>query len=300
MRLRAVPLLAREFLDFWSDPATRFDARTGLHHHWDALDIRRPERHSVDCEETLGRSYRDVRAMAESGLDFTLMYGGGGRDSQMTRVAPVMLNSLLAQFADDLSFLCAYVGLHDQQRQFQSLAQARMTAINAQLWDEASGRYRHRHLDTGQTSCGQCFTVFTPLFAGLANDAQARRTLDSARALFRSGGIAASTLTDSPHQWDGDNGWAPAQIFAVQGLLRYGWADDARRIARNWVDALARIHHWHGQFFERIDVERGDLARREGEQYPVQQGFLWTNSSFVWMATSVLGHELRPMAAAAA
>ncbi len=52
----------------------------------------------------------------------------------------------------------------------------------------------------------------------------------------------------------------------------------------------------HAGFFERINVETLDLPVRKGHQYPVQEGFLWTNSSFVWMATEVLGHSLIPIA----
>src|SRR3546814_7128586 len=77
----------------------------------------------------------------------------------------------------------------------------------------------------------------------------------------------------SPHQWDGDNVWAPAQGMAVRGLQRYGFDAAACDIARRWVDALAAVFATHGGFFERINVTTLDLPRRKAHQYPAQQCF---------------------------
>lgn len=296
VRERAVPLLASEFIDFWSDPQSRFDARTGLHRHWDALDVKRPERYAEDDESALGKTLRDVRAMAESGMDFTALYTGPSGRNEMSGFAPVMLNALLAQFAADVAWLAGFAALADTQARFERLAADRRTAIDRHLWDEDAGRYRSLHLQSGERSQGIGFTVFAPLFAGIASPQQARRVWQAAQPLLRRGGIAGSSRFDSLHQWDGDNGWAPAQLMAVRGLQHYGFDAAARDIAQRWIDALATVFEKHGGFFERINVETLDLPVRKGHQYPVQEGFLWTNSSFVSMAAEVLGHRLIPIA----
>ena len=293
VRERAVPLLASEFLDFWSDPQTRFDAATGLHHHWDALDVKRPERYSEDEESDLGQTLRDVRAMAESGLDFTALYDGASGRNEITGYAPVMLNALLAQFAADVAALAGFAGFTEQQERFCGLAAERRMAIDRHLWDEEGGCYRNLHLKTGRHGSHIGFTVFAPLFAGIASQHQAQRVLQATQPLLRRGGVAGSNRFDSLHQWDGDNGWAPAQMMAVRGLRHYGFDDAARDIAGRWIEALTTVFEKHGGFFERINVETLDLPVRKGHQYPVQEGFLWTNSSFVWMATEVLGHPLK-------
>ncbi|HSW14451.1 MAG TPA: trehalase family glycosidase [Solimonas sp.] len=295
VRERALPLLASEFLDFWSNPETRFDAATGLHHHWDALEVKRPERYSEDEEHDLGKTLRDVRAMAESGLDFTILYTGPSGKNEMSGFAPVMLNALLAQFAGDVASLAGYAGMEELRERFSRLAEERRAAIDRHLWDEEGGCYRSLHLQTRQRSSGIGFTVFAPLFAGIASKRQAERVLQAAQPLLRRGGIAGSSRFDSLHQWDGDNGWAPAQVMAVRGLQRYGFDTAARDIAQRWIEALTTVFEKHGGFFERINVETLDLPVRKGHQYPVQEGFLWTNSSFVWMATEVLGHSLIPI-----
>ena len=292
VRERALPLLASEFLDFWSDQDTRFDAETGLHHHWDALEVKRPERYSEDEEADLGKTLRDVRAMAESGLDFTILYAGASGKNEMSAFAPVMLNALLAQFADNVAWLAGFAGDEPLRQRFSTIAGERRAAIDRHLWDEQAGYYRSLHLLTREYSKGIGFTAFAPLFAGIASTRQAERVLQAAQPLLRRGGVAGSSRFDSTHQWDGDNGWAPAQVIAVEGLRRYGFAEPARAIAQRWITALATVFEKHGGFFERINVETLDLPIRKGHQYPVQEGFLWTNSSFVWMAKEVLGHPL--------
>jgi len=296
VRERAVPLLASEFVDFWSDPQTRFDAASGLHRHWDALDVKRPERYSEDDEAALGKTLRDVRAMAESGLDFTILYTGPSGRNEISMFAPVMLNALLAQFAADVAWLAQFAGMAEPQRRFAQLAAARRASIDRHLWDEDAGLYRSLHLQTRRPSSGIGFTAFAPLFTGIATQRQAERVLHATQALLRRGGIAGSSHFDSPHQWDGDNGWAPAQVMAVRGLQRYGFDAAAHDIARRWIDALAAVFATHGGFFERINVTTLDLPGRKAHQYPVQEGFLWTNSSFAWMATDVLGHSLQAIA----
>ncbi|HEY1076909.1 MAG TPA: trehalase family glycosidase [Fontimonas sp.] len=295
VRERAVPLLASEFLDFWSDPQTRFDAASGLHRHWDALEVKRPERYSEDDEYALGKTLRDVRAMAESGLDFTILYTGPSGKNEISAYAPVMLNAFLARFAANVAWLAAYAGLEAPQRQFSLLAAERRAAIDRHLWDDDRGYYRSLHLQTRQPSNGIGFTVFAPLYTGLASQQQAQRVLQAAQPLLRRGGIAGSNRFDSLHQWDGDNGWAPAQVMAVDGLRQYGFESEAREIARRWIAALTTVFDKHGGFFERINIETLDLPVRKGHQYPVQEGFLWTNSSFVAMASGVLGHRLIPI-----
>ena len=50
LRKRAFPLLKKDFENFWMNPKGRYDQETGLHHHWDEVNLARPERHSTDKE----------------------------------------------------------------------------------------------------------------------------------------------------------------------------------------------------------------------------------------------------------
>lgn len=295
---RALPLLGREFLDFWSDPETRYDERTGLHHHWDALDSRRPERYSLDAEDDLGLTHRDLRAGAESGLDFTAVDRGPSGRIETSRIATVLLNAVLCRFADDLAWLAQYAGETTMQERFTRLGALRRSALERHLWDEASGTYRNLHLDVGTLAPDLGFATFAPLFAKACTPERVARVVSQGlAALERRGGLAASNLWKSPHQWDGANGWAPVQMIAIEGLLNYGHTAEAKRLGQKWLAKLGAMHRRFGQLFERVDLDGSDLPGEGCEQYPVQEGFLWTNSSLVWAAVSVLGHGLAPIEA---
>ncbi|MBW2942245.1 trehalase family glycosidase [Zhongshania aquimaris] len=289
---RAVPLLAGEFDNFWSDENRRFDRSYGLHRHWDELDVERPERYGKDDEALLGKSLRDVRAMAESGLDFTEIFNGDSARNEITNFAPVLLNALLAGFASDVAWLSRFCGLAYEYERFTAIASARRSSIDRHLWDEKAGYYRSLNLSNKQFSPGVDFTTFAPLYVGVASKRQARLVAMSSSELLRHGGLASNTVRPTVHQWDGGNGWAPAQMMAVAGFLNYGYTEQAKDIANRWTRTLAEIFHRHGGFYERIDVEHCDLPESNRHQYPVQEGFLWTNASFVWMLNKVLGFEL--------
>jgi len=42
-----------------------------------------------------------------------------------------------------------------------------------------------------------------------------------------------------------------------------------------------------------MNVETGQNPSARANGYPTQRGFLWTNASYVWALTHVLGYELQ-------
>ncbi len=69
------------------------------------------------------------------------------------------------------------------------------------------------------------------------------------------GGILTSTqITGS--QWDAPFGWAPLQMIAVEGLRRYGYDEDADRVAAKFIALVAKEFQEHGTIVEKYDVRR--------------------------------------------
>ena len=97
------------------------------------------------------------------------------------------------------------------------------------------------------------------------------------------GGILTSTRV-SGNQWDAPFGWAPLQMITVGGLRRYGYDEDADRIAREFVSVVVKEFEEHG-----VILEKYDLVRRESDVdadirfgYSANQvGFGWTNAAVV-------------------
>ena len=288
VREKALPLLARELNDFWMNPQTRFHEQTGLHHHWDDLNIKRPERHSSDNEAGLGKSYRDVRAVAESGLDFTNTFSGESGKNEITSIASVLLNTMVYNYMKDLVWLAEFVSDLDSQKKFSRMVAIKKAAINQYLWSPEDGFYQAYHLSLKKRIRVLSATTFVPMFTELSSGEQARKIMVATKPLWKKGGIASSELWDSPHQWDGTNGWAPFQMMAAKGMLNFGFKKEAKDLAQRWTTTLTKVYQQHNGFFERVDVISQDLPKENHDKYPVQEGFLWTNASFVWMLTEVL------------
>ena len=206
--------------------------------------------------------YRDLRAGAESGWDFSSRWcGDGGLPSiRTTRILPVDLNALLYAVETTLGLYAA--------------AAARRTAIDRHMWSAGEGRYADRDLDFGPTPHLTAATL-VPLFAGSASMAQAAAIASLVeRTLLAPGGLR-TTLVESGEQWDAPNGWAPLQWFAIAGLRRYGHDALAQRIANAWLGTVERDFAATGGLLEKYDIERGGAGG--GGEYPVQDGFGWTN-----------------------
>ena len=117
------------------------------------------------------------------------------------------------------------------------MARARQQRIEALLWDERAGLYFDYDVETGQRHPYPFATTFWPLAAGLAAPERARRVRDNLPLFERPGGIRTSTNVTGA-QWDAPFGWAPLELFAVEGLRRGGFPDDAARLARAFLSML--------------------------------------------------------------
>ncbi|MBF0298276.1 MAG: hypothetical protein HQK51_06125 [Oligoflexia bacterium] len=286
---RAYPLLKLDYKNFWMNSNTRYDEKTGLNHHWDSINLPRPERHSFDNESKLGNSYRDVRASAESGLDFTETLG-----KETSSTAGVLLNSMLYKTEKDLEFFANELDISSDSLDFKKRYNQRHESMDKYLWNAEKGCYNNYNLKTGERIPILSADTFTPLYVGMVDANKAKLIREKLTILEKNGGIMSSELTSSPHQWDGNNGWAPFQMIAMQGLKNYGYEDDAKRIAQKWTNLIAKVYIENGAIYERMDVDKLSKPEVDESKYPPQQGFLWTNSSFVWALKDILQLKFVP------
>ncbi len=117
----------------------------------------------------------------------------------------------------------------------------------------------------------------------MASAEQAARVVKGLPLFEAPGGLLTSTRT-SGNQWDAPFGWAPLQLLAVQGLRRYGYDEDADRLARKFVALVAKEVEEHGGILEKYDVERceSDVAADIRFGYTSNEiGFGWTNAAVV-------------------
>jgi alpha,alpha-trehalase len=289
---RFLPELKIEYA-FWMEGADR--ARAGvpvrnvvrmpdgalLNRYWDERTTPRDEVWPIDVENARkvrdpAAFYRNVRAAAESGWDFSSRWLADGKTLQTiqtTDIVPADLNSILYGLERAIEAGCRRQ--HDAVcvRDFGTRAAQRRAAMNRYLWNGA--RFEDWRWRDGRRLDHVSAAAYYPLFFGVASAEQAALTQKTVSPLLlKAGGISTSAVVTG-QQWDAPNGWAPLQWIAVEGLRSYGFSAQARQIACRWLENVGRVYAQSGKLLEKYDVVH--LQPGGGGEYPLQDGFGWTN-----------------------
>jgi len=263
----------------------RLNDGTLLNRYWDDRDSPREESYREDVETARASSrpaaevYRDLRAAAESGWDFSSRWLADGKtlaSINTTALVPVDLNSLLFHFETILAK--AYTASHKPEKAAELSARAalRKGAIRRYLWDPGKGIFTDYLWREGKPTGRVTAASLYPLFFGLATQAQADHVAKVVRVrLLKQGGLVTTTI-QSGQQWDAPNGWAPLQWIAIEGLRDYGKRALAQSIARRWISRVVMAYRSTGKLTEKYNVV-DPLFVAGGGEYPSQDGFGWTN-----------------------
>jgi alpha,alpha-trehalase len=249
-----------------------------LNRYWDPRATPRDESWREDVETARASTrpaeevYRDLRAGAESGWDFSSRWLNGPQLASIrtTSIAPVDLNA----FLHGLEMAIAAADDADAAK-YAERADARRDAMNRHLWSDDLGYYCDLDLATQTIRLQPTAAGLAPLLSGAATQAQADACARLvAEQLLAPGGLRTS-LIKSGEQWDKPNGWAPLQWIAAVGLRRFGHAELANTIARRWIATVESVFAQTGLIFEKYDIETCGVGA--GGEYTAQIGFGWTN-----------------------
>jgi alpha,alpha-trehalase len=291
-----LPQLRREYA-FWMDGASRLGRGSAyrrvvampdgsiLNRYWDDRDTPRDESYREDTElaQASGRPvqqvFRDIRAAAESGWDFSSRWFADGHTRatiDTTEIVPIDLNSLLFGLENAIRMGCQHGADTACASEFARRAAARHAAIDRYLWDAVSGCYvDYRWTQRSPVARVSAATLY-PLFLSLASQSQAAAVARTViRELLKAGGIVTTPL-DTGQQWDAPNGWAPIQWIAIAGLRQYGQTSLAQTIACRWIINVDAVYRQSGKLVEKYDVVTTGRSGGGGE-YALQDGFGWTN-----------------------
>jgi alpha,alpha-trehalase len=261
-----------------------------LNRYWDELALPREEEYLEDVSTANGQSsrpvaevYRDLRAGAASGWDYSSRWYDEGQDLSATRttsIVPVDLNAFMHALEEQIADLSRKSGDDATADRFEALRRARADAIGRWLWDESAGAYFDYDLLRDRIRSERlCTATAAPLFTGIASPERATRTAAVMRdRLLQHGGIGTS-LVASGQQWDQPNGWAPLQWLAIAGCRRYGLDALADEIRHRWLATVGSLYARECKLVEKYVVApTGDGAvGGGGGEYPLQDGFGWTN-----------------------
>ena len=257
-----------------------------VNRYWDDRASPRPEAYWNDREvandvpvDDRPQLFRDLRAAAESGWDFSSRWFPDGEDLTAIRTTdfvPVDLNAVLYGMESALAEWLPRVGEDDAADRFASAANRRREAIEEYCWNEATSSYVDYDWTNEEHADSQTLATAVPLFTGLAADDRADAVAERLRDSFLEPGGLVTTLEASGEQWDAPNGWAPLQWMAIEGLRRYGHDELATEIADRWLAVNRAGFETTGRMAEKYDVQSQSVSPDSGE-YDLQYGFGWTN-----------------------
>jgi alpha,alpha-trehalase len=242
-----------------------------------------PQWHNV--HRGLSRYY-DVNVLhdlaeAESGWDMTPRF-----ERKCLDFLPVDLNALLYKYETDFARAAMIDGDIKKVDEWEGKAARRKAVMNDLMWAKIRGFYFDYNYQ--RKALGDIWSLagYYTMWAGLASDEQAKRLVDNLDKFEKDGGLTTTTrpLIDMgllfgslKAQWAYPNGWAPLHYIVVEGLRRYGYEDEARRIAAKWTKTCLDWFDANGTFLEKYNVVNPKKTPVEG-LYPSQTGFGWTNA----------------------
>lgn len=244
----------------------------------------KPHAHRV--YEGLSRYY-DINylhdlAEAESGWDMTPRF-----NRKCLNYLPVDLNSLLYKYETDFARSAEILGKKAEAKNWLAASHRRRLVMDRLMWSELRGLYYDYDYVRKSRGSVASLAAYYPLWAGMVSEKHAARLVKSLRKFEKRGGLAT---TDAPQinalvpgaiptQWAYPNGWAPLHLIVVKGLERYGYHEDAKKIALKWIRTNLTWFNNHGVFLEKYNVVSPTKPPAKGI-YPSQTGFGWTNSIF--------------------
>lgn len=312
-----LPQLRREHA-FWMDGAGSVQARECfrrvaglpdgggvLNRYWDDRDTPREESWREDvataalADRPAAQVYRDLRAAAESGWDFSTRWlrepptglhpGTSLASICTTDLLPVDLNAFLHQLERTIAELSEQGGDAAGAEAFAALARRRRQAMDRLMWNAQAGAFFD--YDWRRQCQRTCLTAaaVTPLFTRTASAQQAAALAETVRSRLLAPGGLATTECASGQQWDRPNGWAPLQWMAVQGFAHYGRSGLAREIQARWLKTVRALYRREGKLVEKYALREVATDATEGGgggEYPLQDGFGWTNGvTRAWLGT---------------
>ncbi len=255
-----------------------------LNRYWDDLSTPRPESYLNDIETKNATDkdeviYRDIRAAAESGWDFSSRWFKDEKSLatiQTSHIIPIDLNCLL--YHQELLLSKMYEG--KESKYFYEAAQKRKNDINELLWNEdKSFFFDYDFIQNEQTKTYSLAALY-PLYFDVVDSVKAQKVIMVIKQQFLKSGGLVTTLNNTGEQWDYPNGWAPLQWIGYKSLQNYGFDGLAKEIAQRWINLNVKVFFETNKMMEKYDVV--DLDRKGGGgEYQLQDGFGWTNGVFL-------------------
>ncbi len=194
-------------------------------------------------------------AICESGWDINPRF-----DFRVEDFCNVELNALLYGFEMNMAKFCDILGESGKEEWIEK-AENRKALMNKYMLKD--GIFYDYDFVNGKLSDKFTCASYYPLMVGLATDEQAKSARDALSRLETEYGIPATEkMYDADkyrYQWQYPNGWAPLYSIIIQGLDRYGYTSDAKRIGAKYMLLMEKTFTETGNLWEKYNVVNGSI-----------------------------------------
>ena len=278
----------------------KLDDGTILNRYWDERDSPRPESWVEDIATAKSNPnrpateiYRDLRSAAASGWDFSSRWMDNPNQLgtlRTTSIVPVDLNALMYKMEKMISLASKAAGDDAKAAQYDGFANARQKGIEKYLWNDKEGWYADYDLKSHKVRNQLTAAALFPLYVNAAAKDRTSKVATATQAhLLQPGGLA-TTSVKSGQQWDAPNGWAPLQWVAATGLQNYGQDTVAMDVTWRFLTNVQHTYDREKKLVEKYDVSTTGTGGGGGE-YPLQDGFGWTNGVTLKMLDLICAKE---------
>ena len=278
----------------------KLDDGTILNRYWDERDSPRPESWVEDIATAKSNPnrpateiYRDLRSAAASGWDFSSRWMDTPNQLgtlRTTSIVPVDLNALMYKMEKMIALASKAAGDDAKAAQYDGFANARQKGIEKYLWNDKEGWYADYDLKSHKVRNQLTAAALFPLYVNAAAKDRASKVATATQAhLLQPGGLA-TTSVKSGQQWDAPNGWAPLQWVAASGLQNYGQDNVAMDVTWRFLTNVQHTYDREKKLVEKYDVSTTGTGGGGGE-YPLQDGFGWTNGVTLKMLDLICAKE---------
>ena len=277
----------------------KLDDGAVLNRYWDDRDTPRPESWLDDVNTAKSNPnrpateiYRDLRSAAASGWDFSSRWMDDPQKLgtiRTTSIVPVDLNALMFKMEKLLARASQESGDAASASKYETLATARQKAIESHLWNDKEGWYADYDLKSKKVRNQLTAAALFPLYVKAAAQDRAEKVAAATSSrLLKPGGIATTTV-NSGQQWDAPNGWAPLQWVAAEGLQNYGQEKVSMDVTWRFLKNVQHTYDREKKLVEKYDVSTTGTGG--GGEYPLQDGFGWSNGVTLKMLDRVCPKE---------
>jgi alpha,alpha-trehalase len=207
-------------------------------------------------------------AVCESGWDICSRWG-----FEVYNYNPVDLNSLMYLFEKNMQYFSLELGT-DEDDIWANAAEKRKSLM-LEYMDNGEGLLLDYNFESNTRSEVFSAASFYPMFVGLLDNCRAEKLVENLNRLEAKYGVLTTENNNikGSYQWGYPNGWACLQYITVFALQKYGFVDDARRIAQKYIELVDKIFDETENLWEKYNVIDGSIEVVDEYKMPTMMGW---------------------------